>query len=228
MAKEPTRCYIKDSSVFRRLMWFQNNKPNEMLMGFYSLEKATPTLVLVYPERIATEAEMSSLDFHYGDFQTVGEKVDHITCHIDGTFHIKTIDGKEVYRDEVKRQEPLSANTKTFLDFIVFTDLTEKYSDTTTTPKFPHVWIEQKTGRFYKIEGKFSGSKYPVEREMAGRALRVMNPAPTLMLTGPTLKGILWPRVITSIPSTRPKGTIVIFDFPKGDGTHLIKGFVFS
>jgi hypothetical protein len=209
-------------------MWFQNNKPNEMLMGFYSVEKAKPTLDLIYPERIATEAEMSSLDFHYEKFQTVCEEVDHITCHIDGTFHIKTINGKEVYRDEVKRQEPLNANTKTFLDFIIITDLTERYLNTTKKPKFPHIWIEQKMGHFYIIEGKFSGSKYPVESEMAARALGLMNPAPTLMLTGPTLKGILWPRIINHVPSTRPNGTIVIFDFPKGDGTHLIKGFVFS
>jgi hypothetical protein len=158
---EPTRFYLKTApSRFSRLMWFRNNAKNEMLMGINGLSKKQATLDYIFPERKMSEEDLKSLRFNYSDLRKVKEDVDHITCHEDGTFHIKTIGGKEVYRDSLKRQEPLGANTPTFLDFIIISDLAANYCVTSTIPKYPHMCLSCNENEFCIIEGKFSGINY--------------------------------------------------------------------
>jgi hypothetical protein len=41
---EPLRVYIRRNSEYARLMWFHNNKPNEMVIGFYGLYQKQPIL----------------------------------------------------------------------------------------------------------------------------------------------------------------------------------------
>jgi hypothetical protein len=91
-------------------MWFHNNAVNEMLMGFYGLSNKQAKLNFIFPERVVSKEELRWLNFNYFSTEEVGEVADHITCHADGTFHIKTKGGKEIYRDAMKRQEPLGAN----------------------------------------------------------------------------------------------------------------------
>jgi hypothetical protein len=158
-------------------MWFHNNALNEMLIGIYGLSKKQATLDFIFTEQNVSEEELNSLHFTYSDLIKVKEQVDHITCHSDGTFHIKTIGGKEVYRDTLKRQEPLGRDTPTFLDFIIISDLAANYRVASTMPKYPHIWLSCNENESYIIECKFSGANYPVEKEMERRALILKKPA---------------------------------------------------
>ena len=112
---EPVRFHIRRNSDYARLMWFHNNKPNEMLIGFYGLHQKQPVLQGILPERQVTASDFKDFPLEYSEIQAMDEKIDHITCHADGTFHIKTIGGKEVYRDTMKRVEPLGPDTLTIL-----------------------------------------------------------------------------------------------------------------
>jgi hypothetical protein len=118
---EPVQLYIRRNSEYARLMWFHNNEPNEMFIGFYGLYQKQPVLQGMFPERQVKSGDLKDLVFEYPQIQPINEKIDYITCHADGTFHIKTIGGKEVYRDAMKRVEPSGPDTPTFLEFIVLT-----------------------------------------------------------------------------------------------------------
>jgi hypothetical protein len=82
---------------------------------------------------------------------------------------------------------------------------------------------------FYIIEGKFSGANYPLENDMARRALSLNGIASCVRVNGPALRGILWLRTYLLSQeklSKRPKGTIMMLKFPAP--AYLIKSFVFS
>jgi hypothetical protein len=212
-------------------MWFHNTAANEMIMGFYGLSNKQGRLDFMFPERIVSKEELRWLNFSYFSIERIGEEADHITCHADGTFHIKTIGGKEIYRDTMKRQEPLGANTGIFLDFLIITDPAGNYRITTTEPKYPYLWIDSKEEQTFIMEGKFSGSNYPLEVEMGRRVATYSNLEPGLLVGASTLKGVLWPRLV-QIPEesflNKPKGTIVLFKFPVANHSYLVKGFVFN
>jgi hypothetical protein len=139
---EPVRLYIRRNSDYAHLMWFHNNKPNEMLIGFHGLYQKQPFLQGIFPERQVTSSDLKDLPFKYSEIQPMNEKIDHITCHADGTFHIKTIGGKEVYSDTIKRVEPLGPDTPTFLESIVLTQMSDKYTMTTAEPQKPSIFVD--------------------------------------------------------------------------------------
>ena len=138
MAGDPLRIYFKtNTSQFLRFLWFREYKPNEMMIGINGLASKVSVLDSISPDRIVTNDELQSLRFDYSNATIINEKIDHISCHADGTFHIKTIDGKQVYRDTVKRQEPLGVNTKTFMDFIIISDRVGMYTGGISRPQYP-------------------------------------------------------------------------------------------
>ena len=141
-----------------------------MLIGFYGLHQKQPVLQGIFPERQVTASDLKDLPFEYSEIQAMDEKIDHITCHADGTFHIKTIGGKEVYRDTMKRVEPLGPDTATFLEFIILTQISNKYKMTTSVPQHPHIFIDHLDDHIFIIEGRFSGVNYKeLEKEVVGR-----------------------------------------------------------
>jgi hypothetical protein len=168
MAK-PVRLYIRHNSDYARLMWFHNNKPNEMLIGFYGLYQKQANLRGIFP-RDKLRRDLKALLFEYPQIRPINEKIDHITCHADGTFHIKTIGGREVYRETMKRVEPLGPNTPTFLEFIVLTHMSERYRMTTTEPNERDIFVDHLDNHIFIIEGRFSGANYKeLEKEVLGR-----------------------------------------------------------
>jgi hypothetical protein len=185
----------------------------------------------IFPELNVSEDELKSLRWNYHDVIEVKEKVDHITCHSDGTFHIKTINGIEVYRDTLKLQQPLGPNTRIFLDFIVMSDLASNYQVAASEPKDNSFALACQPNEFYIIEGKFSGANYPLENDMARRALSLHGIASCIRVNGSALRGILWLRthfLSQEMLIKRPRGTIMILKFPAPDHRYLIKSFVFS
>jgi hypothetical protein len=203
-----------------------------MLIGFYGLNSNESSLKFVYPERIFSNNELKNLNINYSDFSKTDEKIDHITCHADGTFHIKTKDTGQVYRDVIKRTEPLGPDTSVFLEMIIITDLVKNYEKTAEIPKYPHVWTDGNDNEFFLMECVFSGSNYQLEEYISGRlAATKRNLLPCLSVGSSTIRGFICPTKI-NLPSEllkkKPNGTIILLKFPTTDDHYRIKGFIFA
>ena len=201
-----------------------------MLIGFYGLYQKQPVIQGIFPERQVTSSDLKDLPFKYSEIQPMNEKIDHITCHTDGTFHIKTIGGKEVYKDKMKRVEPLGPDTPTFLEFIILTQISDKYKMTTAEPQYPHIFFDHLDDHIFIIEGRFSGANYKeLEKEVLGRLGQIgVTIAPGFRLDGSTVRGLLYVqalRMSQDALTNRPDGTIIIFKFPIAPDKFMIKGF---
>ena len=232
---EPTRCYLRnDDGSFSRFLWFHNHKPNEMLIGLSGLTSKRASLDYMIPDRVVSRDELQALHASYSDAIEVKKPTEHITCHSSGSFHIKTIDGNDLYVHKLQREEPLGANTSIFLDFIILSDLGKNYSCRTKSVKMPAVCFDVQPMDCIAIRGMFSGANYNLEKVMVGTVSKVTNQRAVfkrmIRLAGNTLKGILWYETTTvteEIPG-RPSGTFVSFCFPTGEDSYLVKAFVFG
>jgi|SRR5215212_6996011 len=180
--------------------------------------------------RQVSSSHLKALPFKYIDIEHMNEKIDHITCHADGTFHIKTIGGEEVYRDTTKRVQPLGPDTPTFLEFIILTQMSDKYKMTATQSQYPHIFWDHLDDHIFVIEGRFSGANYKeLEKEVAGRLGQIgVTVSPGFSLNTSTLRGLLFVQAIKmsrDALTNRPDGTIIIFKFPISADKFMIKGF---
>jgi hypothetical protein len=232
--KEPTRLYLKSvlDQFYLKCAWFHNNKINEMLIGFYGLNSNEASLKFVYPEKVFSNEELRTLTFTYPDFIEADEKVDHITVHADGTFHIKVKNPSQLYRDTMKRTVPLGANTSVFLEMMIITDLTKKYKKIANPLKYPHIWIDSNENEFFIIECVFSGAHYSLEPFILSRLTTTKRyNVPCLHLNSSTIRGYICPvkkRIPLELLKNRPDGTIILFKFPTMDNRYRIKGFIFA
>jgi len=232
---EPTRLYLKTSTGgYRRLLWFHNHRPNEMLMGTYSLTGGPAILGHEFPEYELDESELASVRYDHGQAVTVGQPVDHVTCHADGRIHVKTRTEAR-YVHAVQHVEPLGPNTGTFLRFIVITDLVQKYSSISGPPKSPYAWIQGDEQQLWLMQGAFSGKNYHLEADIAATIQHLAGDQaviqPAVQLVSGTLKGLVWgqPRVVPAeMLNNRPAGTIVSFKFPAAHSRWIIKTFIFQ
>ena len=112
MPKRPTRLYIRTNRrEYRRLAWFHNHRPNEMLLGIYGQGGRPAVLAGMWPEREVSSNDLKDLGYEWKDMVKVGTVLDHVTCHADGTFHVKTSGGALAYSQTMKRTEPLGKET---------------------------------------------------------------------------------------------------------------------
>lgn len=232
---EPTRLYLKSSTGgYRRLLWFDNHRPNEMLMGIYSLTGGPGILSHEFPEYELEESELTSVRYDYGEAVTVGKPVDHVTCHADGRIHVKTRT-VDRYVHAVQHVEPLGPSTATFLRFIVITDLVRKYSSISGPPKLPYTWIQGDEQQLWSLQGTFSGINYDLEADTAATIQHLAGghavTQPAVRLVSGTLKGLVWGHsqvVPAEMLKKRPAGTIVSFKFPAAHSRWIIKTFIFQ
>lgn len=230
--RKPTRAYLRTKDdEFRPLFWVHNNKPNEMLLGLYGLSKTTPVLRCMWPERTLQTSELANVHYDYGNGIEVGAPVDHITCHADGRFHVKTKGGGEVYIQSMRRTEPLGPNTSTFLELILVSDLARHYAITKGRVKYPHVWFGLNHDRCFALRGMFSGTNYPVEPRMLATMAQFPGQHGGMILTSGTLKGVLMghPKTLgEEALAARPRGTLLSFKFPVGADVWHLKTFLFE
>lgn len=228
----PTRLYLRtDQLQYRRLAWFQNNKPNEMLVGIYGLSKKQPTLKYMWPERELESDDLGAMRYQYNDAIEVGRVVDHITCHEDGKFHIKTRNEEEIYFQKMRRTEALGPNTCTFLEMLLISDISENYLNITKHPKGPHVWVDLPDYHYISFKCMFSGANYDVERDMAENIAQSRGIFGGVRLSSGTIKGVMIgqvQRVSESAMHGKPHGTILSFKFPVEDDLWHIKTFLFE
>jgi hypothetical protein len=174
---EPTRLYLRDTeTTLRPVAWFQNYKPNEMLFGIYSLKGSGRSVLRAMWPEIDIDTVEAPIHYKYSDLIDVGLTVDHVTCHADGMFHVKTTNHKDLYVHEMKRVAPLGADTPTFLDISITSDLPEHYASAGDQPKCPNVWVNAVAGNCTKIRAMFSGANYNSEAVMADLLTKLRAP----------------------------------------------------
>jgi hypothetical protein len=231
MAKN--RIYLQDErNCYRPLAWVRNYKPNEMMLGLYGLTgDGQATLRCMWPERDATKSELGAIRNSYKDRIDVGCTLNHITCHADGKFHVKTVDGADRYIQEMQRCEPLGADTSTFLELMFVSDLPEHYAPAERTVGSCDVWVAARAGHCTVIRGMFSGANYALEADMAHVATQTDLAPHGVSLQSGSIKGVLAGRAIglsTEAASSRPRGTIVSFLFPISNDRYRMKTFLFE
>jgi hypothetical protein len=229
---DQTRLYLRtNQTIYRPVAWFRNNKPNELLIGLYGLRKKQPVLRYMWPERELEKEQLDAVRFDYRDKIDVGYAVDHVTCHADGRFHVKTANHKDLYVQEMQRCEPLGPDTTTFLELIICTDIARNYCLTSTTAKVPNAWIDVLEGSYVVLRGMFSGANYDIESVMAATLARLGGSFPAVRLASGTVKGVLAMRqesLSEEAAKSRPQGTILSFKFPVENDRWHIKSFLFE
>lgn len=240
----PTHLYFQNTGTsFPRLMWFRENKENEMLLGFSGLEIKESTLLFQFEDKEVSKSELSAIKFEYKNIKEVNKRFDHISCHANGRFHIKLKNEKDLYIHKMQRIQPLGERTPRFLDFIIITDARQKYKVIDDKPKLPYVTLpicSENEG--FTIRGWFSGSKFEIESEIieefsiiTGKINTITNKEkikiPAVKLEGTYLKGYLHFAKIPfrkEIYNNRPSGTIICFLFPVAKDKFFVKSLFFG
>jgi hypothetical protein len=234
---EPTRLYFQNTNNdFARILWFHNNKINEMLFGIYGLTQKQPTLTLEFPEHILADNELDAIRYNYKEAKAINKQLDHITCHHDGKFHLKTInDPNDLYTHQLKSNTPLGPDVPIFFQFQIISDLASNYQLRTKKPKDPYVSMNLSDNQCLSMRGAFAGIKFNLQEEMA-KTLTAINKVssfaqPAIILTSNSLRGIFFWQInelTDDAKKGRPKGTIASFMFSTIDNKNLIKTFIFE
>ncbi|MGH8603828.1 MAG: hypothetical protein ACREXR_13950, partial [Gammaproteobacteria bacterium] len=228
----PTRIYLQTEALqFRRLFWVQNNKPNEMLLGLYGFSGKPAVMAYMWPEYELEGTQLANMKYRFHDAIKVNQEIDHITCHADGRFHLKTKDRRTLYIQAMQRTEPLGPDTPVFLEIILCSDLAENYAPVNGQVKFPHVWFGLAPDNYIALRGMFAGAHYDIERVMIDTMSQFSCQHGGVVLISGTIKGVLMGHPKNG-PSTaqpdRPRGSMLSFKFPVGDDKWHIKTFLFQ
>ena len=202
-----------------------------MLLGIYGFSAKAPTLRQMWPERELEASELDAINYKFGGAMEVGTQVDHFTCHADGSFHIKTKDGKDLYIQRVPGTEPLGPDTSIFLQVILWSDLATNYSVVGGSVKDPRVCLDLPEDHCIPLRVMFSGVNYDVEQTMANTMAQFSGQHDRTVLKLDTFKGCIAGQSIKLSDdhlANRPRGTLVSFKFPGADGKFRIKMFLFD
>ena len=228
----PSRLYIRSpDGQYAKLLWVHNFRPNEMLLGFYSLNGGPATITYEFPEKEIEAGDRGPFSFKYKDASRVTEALDHFTCHADGTFHAKSRGDEPVYSHVERRAEPTGPATPPFLDILVISDIVSRYAFSRDEPKNPNVWYDALPGGILVLNCLFSGADYPVEREALGAMASRNRTSGAVILSSGTLKGAIWggPSAIPhEAAANRPQATIVVFAWPRAAGNRGSKAFILN
>lgn len=234
---KPARLYLqKNNDSLSPLLWFHNNKANEMLFGIYGLTKKQPILTLEFPEYILEDSELDAVRYNYKDATEINKQLDHITCHCDGKFHLKTInDSQDRYIHQLKNNMPLGPDVPIFFQFQIISDLATNYQLTNKKPEVPYIAINLSDNQCLSMRGAFAGINFDLKKEM-GETLSVINKGNPFMqsaviLTSNSLQGLFFWQTINlseDAKKGRPRGTIASFMFSTIDSKNLLKTFIFE
>lgn len=200
-----------------------------MLLGVYGLCEKPSVLKYMWPERDLNSTELISVQCSYREMTEVGCLVDHITCHADGTFHVKTRHEEDSYIQGMRRTEPLGPDTGIFLELFLISDLAQSYA--ISEVKYPHVWVNLPSDHYISFRGMFSGVNYELEKQMIATMKQFKGNFVGTRLVSRTLKGLLMGRsnsLVDGAKKSRPRGSILSFKFPVREDQWHIKIFLFQ
>lgn len=205
-----------------------------MLMGFYGLTKKEPVLALEFPEYVLSNNELKQVRYNYSEAKEINQKIDHISCHDNGKFHLKTKgDPDTQYIHKLLSSVPLGPDVPVFLKFIVISDVASSYQVTTKKPKDPHVPIRLEPNQYLSLKCMFSGANYNLKKALSDTLSATIKRGPlfhsAVILNSSSLQGgFFWEIGVypEEAKAKRPCGTIVSFQFPTQDKKNILKTFV--
>jgi len=214
---------------------FHNYSANQMLMEIYGLHGQKAVMTYVFPEKIVKEEELSAVDFLWPDAIEINKPIEHITCHKDGTFHIKTKSRKDLYVERMSHTRPIGPDVDAFLTFKILSEIAVRYQTVPLPLEEPNAWFSVPDNDALVMEGAFAGSKYNLEQEFGSTILHRSGKSgvavPVVRLMSGTIKG-LFHCYTTPIPDksyrNKPEGTFISFKFPVDNVSYAIKGFFFK
>jgi hypothetical protein len=224
--------YVKRTEAeFGKLLWVHNNKPNEMLLGAYGLDGRPASITHEFPEHFYARGESRTFKIRYEGAALVGVKIDHFTCHADGTFHAKARESEVLYSQIERTGRPLGRESPPFLRVLVVSDQLARYAAISKKPVAPHVWFSAQPDRCLVINMVFSGVQYPLEQPaLATIAGRGKNAVGTVLVSG-SLKGLIWgteQEMSADIAASRPPGTLFSFQWSRGVNRWGYKTFILN
>jgi hypothetical protein len=230
-SREATRFYIKPSAgSFAKLFWFKSNRPNELLLGGYSLNGTPATITHEFPEKRWSPRDPSQMDVHWIEATPVATPIDHFTCHADGRFHAKSRRGKQLYSHHEQGQ-PLGPSSPVFLDVIIASDVISKYATLNSEPKRPHAWLQTSADMTISLNAVFAGIRYPIVNEVVRTGAGNPGKCAGVVMASAMLQCAVWGRslpISTEAMNARPPGTLFIFQWKRGNRTMGAKAFVLN
>jgi hypothetical protein len=231
----PTYFYLKKGSTsYSKLLMFHNYSANQMIIEIYGLDGSKATMTHAFPDKIVKKEELSAVDFRWSDALEINRPIEHVTCHKDGTFHIKTTNDADLYVERMKHPTPIGPNVDPFLDVKLVSELCERHQPVQLPLKEPNTWVSVPENHALCMEGAFAGVRYDLEGEFTATILHRSGAntliTPIFRLLSGTIKGVFH-YYTSAIPAesyrNKPQGTLISFKFPVDDKYCAIKAFFF-
>jgi hypothetical protein len=227
-----TRFYMRHpNGHFSRLFWIRSHRPNEMMLGAYSLDGSIATITHEFPEIRHSPGDSPTSTVKWEDAAPVELEVDHFTCHADGRFHLKARTGQELYSHHESAPSPLGPRAPVFLDVSITSDLAQRYATIRGEPKPPHVWFEIPSRTVVSLSALFSGIQFPLMAEALGWMSASGHDQAAVVLRSGVFQGVVWGRPIpvsTEAEDSRPPGTLFMFHWRRGSTSVGLKAFIFA
>lgn len=229
-----THLYMRTGADrFARLLSFKRTRRDELLVVPYGLDGPSPMLDLIWEETVVASDNLDRLRYRVTDATAVAKEADHFTCHLDGTFHLKTKDETDLYIQRTQTAEPLGVQTKTFLNFILISDTALLYRSFPEVIEDPCMVCQMEPDSFIYLRGAFAGLSYPHDKLVVD----TLSPADGLKSVKGVefnlnpLRGLIWAvsqRWLPARPPSLPRGSFLAFKLPRSDGRWTLKAFQFS
>jgi hypothetical protein len=232
----PVYFYLeKAPNSFSKFLMFHNYSPNQMILEIYGLDGNKANMTHAFHGKIVTEEELSTVDFKWPEAVRIEKPIDHVTCHQDGKFHIKTTNKKDLYVERMKHAKRIGPDVDIFLQFKLVSEICERYSTVQLPLEEPNACFSVPQEQVLHMEGFFSGVRYNLEQAFSATVMHRTGIrtviTPVVQLISGSIKGLFHcyasPIPIESSRS-KPDGTFMTFKFKGGEGKYAIKGFFFK
>jgi hypothetical protein len=227
--------YIKSGDRYAKIAWLHEYKDFEVMIGFYGFTGTDPVLAHEYPDRIVSSEEMNNLKIvHTAKIVPTEMPKSHFTFHRDqehrsGEFHLKY--GKET-KHAIRPKYKIDEDTGVFLDFFLFSDVIDRYTQSVTQPDETDLIFEINAHAAISLRVQYCGTNFDYQSDkkteisklgishinlvgICDRKLQVYFQPQAILLNGEVLAN--------KIP-----GTFFIIRFQTYDDNFLLKTFIFN
>jgi hypothetical protein len=212
----------------RPLLWFDSHKENELVWAPYGLSRKQSVLTYEWPEQNVPRNTKEEYRYYFRERMRRDLPLNHITSHLDGTFHVKSTHEPPIYIHRMRRTEPLGPQTNVFLECIVVSDVGMDYRADSRKLKLGSVSLPVPLGSGLRIHMAFSGRDFPLESafkhepkyEKLRREVTVGNFKAVFVAS--------YHRPDVELTDDRTKGTLISFRFPLARGGDRLKNFIFE
>lgn len=212
----------------RPLLWFRTRKPNELVWAPYGMMKKRSTLTYEWPEQNVPKNTREEYRYYFAARQMRDLPLDHITSHLDVTFHVKSTHDPPIYVHRMRRTEPLGPSTNIFLECIIVTDVAMDYRPDSRGVKPGSVVLPVPLGAGLRLHMLFAGRDYPLESALTHAPQYIQLKREVEVGHFKAVFVAAHHRPDVELAANRTKGTLISFRFPLTTGGDRLKNFIFQ